>query len=65
MNCSAPLPGDDDGPFRADDPMLPLPGVEPRIEGAEGGALRMSLVVCVWVLLFVACGVALAVAVQS
>jgi hypothetical protein len=35
MNCAAPLPGDDDGSFAPDDPMLPLPGHEPSDAGEE------------------------------
>lgn len=48
----------DDDPFPADDPFLPS-------YDQSGGALRSSLVLTAWVLLFVACGVAVAVAVMG
>jgi hypothetical protein len=53
MNCSAPLPGDDDGPFQPNDPMLPIDGATPAIDGEAGpgtigAALRLAgLVVAV------------------
>jgi len=65
VNCSAPLPGDDDGPFPANDPFLPSPGVTPVDAGDCGGPLRSWLFGIAWVVLLVFCGVVVAAAVQS
>lgn len=58
MNCQAPLPADDDGQFEPDDSMLPLGGVEPRVEGSDGGAGDTAFVIVAWVVLAIGCGLA-------
>lgn len=58
MNCSAPLPGDDDGvrrdlwcddePFEADDELFPVDGATPSDAGEERGTdpIRDALLIC-------------------
>lgn len=67
MNCSAPLPGDDDGPFRPDDELFPAPGVEPRDAGNDNGPdpIWSAAKFCAAVFLIVIAATAIVAAVQQ
>lgn len=49
MNCNAPLPCDDEGPFPPDDELFPDRGVTPRDAGNERG--RDPLRAGAWIVL--------------